>query len=166
MPLHLFRLADEWVQVIGLDEPPPNPKLLLRLRLDETGRYRVRELQLSADGRAEPITLAELIKLPLARVEALYNAQVSNPGDILSESDPLADEAPFELSPDGPRETGLTDAFLRDVARAYAAAVRRGESPNVALARQTGYALKSVQRWVFTARQRGIMPRGSRGRPG
>lgn len=61
---------------------------------------------------------------------------------------------------------GLTDDFLQDVARAYAAAVARAERPNVAMAGQTGYPLKSVQRWVYTARQRGIMPRGSKGRPG
>lgn len=66
----------------------------------------------------------------------------------------------------GPPVDGLTDEFLQDVARAYAAAVARGERPNVAIAAQTGYPRKSVQRWVYTARQRGIMPRGSRGRPG
>ena len=61
---------------------------------------------------------------------------------------------------------GLTDDFLGNVARAYVAAVARGERPNVAISEQTGYPLKSVQRWVYTARQRGIMPRGSKGRPG
>lgn len=71
----------------------------------------------------------------------------------------------FRLPSSGPAD-GLTDEFLQDVARAYAAAVARGERPNVAMARQTGYPLKSVQRWVYTARQRGIMPRGSKGRPG
>jgi hypothetical protein len=71
----------------------------------------------------------------------------------------------FRLPSSGPTN-GLTDEFLQDIARAYAAAVARGERPNVAMARQTGYPLKSVQRWVYTARQRGIMPRGSRGRPG
>jgi hypothetical protein len=65
----------------------------------------------------------------------------------------------------GPQD-GLTDAFLGDVARAYASAVARGERPNKAIAEQTGYPLKTVQRWVYTARQRGIMPRGSKGRPG
>ena len=65
----------------------------------------------------------------------------------------------------GPSQ-GLTDAFLHDVARAYSAAVARGERPNVAISDQTDYPLKSVQRWVYTARQRGIMPAGRRGRVG
>ena len=75
------------------------------------------------------------------------------------------EEAEFRLPPGGP-PNGLTDDFLQDVAKAYAAAVARRERPNVALAKQTGAPVKSVQRWVYTARQRGIMPRGSRGRPG
>ncbi|GAA3089525.1 hypothetical protein GCM10010530_14090 [Kribbella aluminosa] len=65
----------------------------------------------------------------------------------------------------GPAD-GLTDEFLREVARAYSAAILRGERPNVAIAEQTGYPLKSVQRWVYTARLRRIMPRGQQGRAG
>lgn len=67
--------------------------------------------------------------------------------------------------PRGPVD-GLTDDFLREVARAYAAAVARGERPNVAIAEQVDYPPRTVQRWVYTARQRGIMPRGAKGRAG
>jgi hypothetical protein len=65
----------------------------------------------------------------------------------------------------GPTE-GLTDDFLQALAKAYRAAVARGERPNVAIQEQTGYPLKTVQRWVYTARQRGIMPKGSKGKVG
>jgi len=65
----------------------------------------------------------------------------------------------------GPR-AGLTDDFLEGVSRAYASAVARGERPNKAIAEQTGYPLKTVQRWVYTARQREIMPKGKRGSVG
>lgn len=65
----------------------------------------------------------------------------------------------------GPKE-GLSDEFLRDVARAYAAALARGEHPNRAIATQTGYPHKTVQRWVYTARLRGIMPPGRKGAAG
>jgi hypothetical protein len=68
--------------------------------------------------------------------------------------------------PAGPGSDGLTDQFLSNVARAYAAALARDEHPNLSIADQVGYPLKTVQRWVYTARQRGIMPRGERGRPG
>lgn len=74
--------------------------------------------------------------------------------------------ADLDFRLNGGPANGLTDEFLQDVARAYASAVARGERPNVAIADQTGYPVKSVQRWVYTARQRGIMARGSKGRPG
>lgn len=70
----------------------------------------------------------------------------------------------FRLSA-GPAE-GLTDDFLHEVARAYNAALARGERPNVAIAKQTNYPLRTVQRWVYTARQRRIMPPGRPGRVG
>ena len=57
----------------------------------------------------------------------------------------------------GPTD-GLTDDFLRDVGRAYAAALARGERPNKAIAEQTGRDIKSVQRWVYLGRNRGVIP--------
>jgi hypothetical protein len=74
-------------------------------------------------------------------------------------------EREFRLT-SGPT-AGLTDDFLHDVGRAYNAAILRGERPNVAIKEQTGYPLKTVQRWVFTARQRRIMtPADKKGRAG
>ena len=57
----------------------------------------------------------------------------------------------------------LTDEFLRDVHRAYTAAVARGEWPAPALAEQAGVSLHAVRKWVYTARRRGIMPPGRQG---
>jgi hypothetical protein len=74
----------------------------------------------------------------------------------------VTDDRDFNLA-GGPTE-GLTDEFLRDVARAYSAAVNRGEQPNKSIAEQTSYSMKTVRGWVYIARQRGIMPRGRRGR--
>jgi hypothetical protein len=54
-------------------------------------------------------------------------------------------------------QDGLTDEFLRSVARAYNAAVARGERPNASIREQLDVPLKTVQRWVYTARQRSIM---------
>lgn len=79
----------------------------------------------------------------------------------------VSEEKDFRLTR-GP-DDGLTDEFLRNVARAYAAAVARGESPNKAIAEQVGYganSTRSVERWVYLARQRGIMPRGKKGQVG
>lgn len=65
----------------------------------------------------------------------------------------------------------LTDEFLRNVARAYAAAMVRGEAPLQAMiadlrAAGAGDYRRAVERWVSTARRRGIMKpvkKGSRG---
>jgi hypothetical protein len=59
-------------------------------------------------------------------------------------------------------EGGLTDDFLRDVSRAYAAAVMRGERPNKSLGTQTGHVPATAAKWVYTARRRGIMPPASK----
>jgi hypothetical protein len=60
-------------------------------------------------------------------------------------------------------DDGLTNEFLSTIARAYNAAIARGESPCKAIAGQTGHGKRTVERWVYTARQRGIMPRGRKG---
>jgi hypothetical protein len=69
-----------------------------------------------------------------------------------------------------PPSGGLTDEFLTTVARAYAAAVARGEPPNRTLHVDAGFdptrEPRTVERWVYLARKRGIMPparKGSRG---
>lgn len=66
------------------------------------------------------------------------------------------DPPPLTTPPDG----RLTDEFLRLVARCYVAAVRAGNFPGPALAEQAGVSPRTVQRWVYTARQRGIMAPG------
>ena len=61
----------------------------------------------------------------------------------------------------------LTDDFLRSVTRAYAALVERGErKPAVVIADQTGVKTATARKWIYTARQRGIMPPGQQGRVG
>jgi transposase len=63
----------------------------------------------------------------------------------------------------------LTDKFLSDIARAYAAAVARREPPNKTIAADAAVPIRTVERWVYTARKRGIMAptrKGSRGFPG
>lgn len=72
---------------------------------------------------------------------------------------------------EGPGPDGLTDDFLATVARAYAAALARGERPNAAIeadlaAAGRPYPRRTVERWVYEARRRGIMPRGRKGAAG
>ena len=53
---------------------------------------------------------------------------------------------------------GLTDEFLRDVARAYRAAVDRRMAPAKTLAELAGVEVKTVNSWCYKARKRGLMP--------
>jgi hypothetical protein len=63
----------------------------------------------------------------------------------------------------GPPGGRLTDDFLRDVGRAYAAAVARGERPNIAIAQQVYFGKRTVEGWVADARKRDLMPPGQKG---
>lgn len=161
---------------VAVSYPGAPGRLYLRLR-DWDGRLRTSELYLDAGAGPAPIDRADLRDLPLSNIEAVINSEPRHlldridrpPSDLSTLASgppplPQYDDDEFRLER-GPSE-GLTDDFLGDVARAYAAAVARGERPNVAIAEQVSYPLKTVQRWVYTARQRGIMPRGSKGRPG
>lgn len=62
-----------------------------------------------------------------------------------------------------PQESRLTDAFLHDVARAYAAVVDAGEWPGPVLAKEACVKPATVHSWVAKARERGIMPPGRQG---
>lgn len=64
-----------------------------------------------------------------------------------------------------PRE-GLTDEWLRHLAAAYTAALRRGEPPAKALAEQAGVPVRTVHSWVYRARKRGFMAPGKTGKAG
>jgi hypothetical protein len=59
----------------------------------------------------------------------------------------------------GPGPDGLTDNFLARVARAYAAAIARGEPPNKTITEDLGPGTspRTVERWVYEARKRKIM---------
>jgi hypothetical protein len=69
---------------------------------------------------------------------------------------------PLRRPPDG----RLTDDFLRQVARSYDAALRRGARPAIALADEADVPAQTIRRWVYLARKRGIMPPGRQGKAG
>lgn len=68
-----------------------------------------------------------------------------------------------EVPPLNAPESGMTDEWLRHLAAAYTAAVRRGEPPAKSLAKQAGVPVRTVHSWVYRARKRGYMAPGKRG---
>ncbi len=151
-----------WVSVADIGLPG-----LLYLRYHVRGE--VQELVLPSDGG--PITAAHLRKIPLSAITNVVMART----DLFLESDePVTDihkimqneivhRRRFKRHPStarlSPPTAGLTADFLRQVADAYLAAVRRGERPNKALAAQVGHDnSRTVERWVYLARKRGLLP--------
>jgi hypothetical protein len=75
----------------------------------------------------------------------------------------VPDVPPPLRAPDG----RVTDDFLRELTRAYSAALQRGDRrPAVKLAEQAGVSVHAVRKWVLTARRRGIMPPARPGKAG
>lgn len=74
-------------------------------------------------------------------------------------------DAAFRLT-SGPSGGRLDEDFMRDLARAYRAAIARGESPNKAIARDSGYERRTVESWVYRARRRGFLPPARKGAAG
>lgn len=60
----------------------------------------------------------------------------------------------------------ITDDFLRDVADAYVWFTDAKQSPAPAIAESAGVPVRTVHRWVYEARKRGILPPARSGRAG
>jgi hypothetical protein len=88
---------------------------------------------------------------------------------LARDKDQRAIDADYHLdAPPGPE--GLTDEFLHRVARAYGAAIMRGEAPNATIHKDVGFnptkAPRTVERWVYEARKRQIMRAARKGARG
>jgi hypothetical protein len=122
-------------------------------------------------------TCGSPIKGARGRILALRNwvaeswfAQLPDSGirQVPMPSEPSALDAEFEELPaiEPPAGHRMTDDFLYTVAHAYALAALKGLAPAPAIAEQAGVSPRAVHKWVYTARKRGIMPPGTRGRVG
>jgi hypothetical protein len=153
------------------------------VRLDDQGRV----IEVFLTKRGEEITPTDLRQLPLTRIRAqamsrpdLWMAVSQDPAlraDLYAEASRAfpfrwiehareqREAAPFELSPSS-AAVGLTDQFLEDVARAYQSATSRGLRPNVALAEQAQAPKRTVEKWVYLARKKGLLPATRPGRVG
>lgn len=71
-------------------------------------------------------------------------------------------QAPVIQAPQG----RITDDFLKDIADAYRWSVGMEESPAPAIAKQADVPVRTVHRWIYEARKRGILPPARTGRAG
>jgi hypothetical protein len=154
----------------------------IRLRFSPdatTGRWLLREVA-AADG--DYLSATRLTKVPLADIEAIVNTDARIRSEMVADADISAKVVAASVSigsphvrgvnanyrlkkPPGP--AGLDDAFLQKVGDAYAAACQRQEAPCKTIAKDVCVSPRSVQRWVYEARKRHIMPqaraKGARG---
>ncbi|MEU9245677.1 hypothetical protein [Streptomyces sp. NPDC048385] len=63
-------------------------------------------------------------------------------------------------------EGRITDDFLQDVAEAYRWYASRDEPPAPSIAQMAGAPVRTVHRWIYEARKRGILPPARSGRAG
>jgi len=107
-------------------------------------------------------TSARLRDLPLARIEQAANADVEISEWIMESSD-------LELDAQGrriwrrqrlkrPTRRRLDDAFYARVATAYTGAVAHGLNPAKTLAEDSDTPQGTVNRWIATAREKGMLP--------
>jgi 8-oxo-dGTP pyrophosphatase MutT (NUDIX family) len=101
---------------------------------------------------AEHHWIAQSLRAQLPEGEALRVTRVQDPRPV----------ARPDVPPLAPPEEGLTDDFLTHVAAAYVAAVKKGQNQAPELARQAGRPARTVHRWIYIARQRGLLPPAGR----
>jgi hypothetical protein len=81
-------------------------------------------------------------------------------------SAPSAKPARTPPPPLMPPADGLTDEFLTKVAAAYDYAISLDRAPAERLSKQAQVSTRTVHRWIYTARKRGIMNSGKQGTVG
>lgn len=74
-----------------------------------------------------------------------------------------AEEFPIITPPAGSR---ITREFLETVVTAYRLAILKGLHPAPTIAELAHVSPKTVRKWVAKARERGVLPRGRKGRVG
>lgn len=94
-----------------------------------------------------------------------FHAQLPGGEDVRApRQDPAAPVRHKPVPPLSAPDEGLTDEFLTHVAAAYRAAVASRKRPGPELASQADVPVRTVHRWVYLARMRGLLPPAARNR--
>ncbi|MFG3300990.1 hypothetical protein [Micromonospora chersina] len=174
--------ARGWVRVNGLDDEV----VAYAHTFEQEGRRVIGKLLVSAQPWPPGVTSGTLKGFPIGWVESVVNTPealkaLSELDDADPKNDPVrvavdemgkgflfeerpyvTDEVPRLSRPDG-RDP---DAFYRQVAEAYSAAVSKSRKVAPVLAEQAGVPVPTVHRWVAEARRRGFLPPARKGRAG
>lgn len=165
-----------WVRARFTVRELPEQTVYVRFAPD---RDRWRAIELRLENPSQDILRA----IPLSRIEHAVNASergqaVAGPvvfGLAVGYSNPTPEDLPAHFRDkrrrivqpvklERPTTRRLDDDFYIDVARAYRAAVERGENPRKALAEASSTPADTVARWIAEARRRGYLPRAQPGK--
>jgi hypothetical protein len=181
----LFPVTDDWYEWRG--ETPLAATVLVRVVVGADGRLVLAGLRV--DG---PPTAELLRAIPVGRIEAAANAQLSVIDDVImpnASANALANPRPRPLVPpdragdgweitdparavrrsrhaDVARSRGRPDLFYREVADVYLDLAQASHRPASDIAAQHGVPVSTAHRWVKEARRRGFLPPGRPGKTG
>jgi len=177
----LFPVTDDWYEWRG--ETSLSATVLVRIAVGTDGRLVLAGLRV--DG---PPTAELLRAIPVGRIEAAANAQLSVIGDVIVPTAPANVRARPLGPPDGPgdgweitdparavrrthhgdvaRSRGRPDLFYREVADVYLDLAQASHRPASDIAAQHGVPVSTAHRWVKEARRRGFLPPGRPGKTG
>jgi hypothetical protein len=147
----------------------------LRLQPDHDGTLRVTEMYVN-----ENVTVDRIKRVSVATIEAMINNEdreyverrLNLPApkldavlDMFGPIGPAPDIADLEPAIDYAPGAPMTPKFLAQVGAAYAFKLANGERhPAKAIASDLKINVRTVQTWIYNARKRGIMPKGTRGK--
>lgn len=179
----LYPVEDDWCE--WRQEPPLPGTVLVRVTAEPGGRLVLSGL------RVEGVPTAEFLRsIPVGRIEAAANAQLSVVDDVIIATAPpgrrdaaaareplLFDtgwEAPDPVRP-ASRPTGRPSAaarrrrpddFYRVIASAYLDLAQTSARPAAELAEAHRVPATTAHRWIKEARRRGFLPPGRPGKAG
>jgi len=176
----LFPVTDDWYEWRG--ETPLAATVLVRVAVGADGRLVLAGLRV--DG---PPTAELLRAIPVGRIEAAANAQLSVIDDVITPNAPANPRARPLGPPDGgdgwettdpararertrradvARSRGRPDLFYREVADVYLDLAQASHRPASDIAADRGVPVSTAHRWVKEARRRGFLPPGRPGKTG
>ena len=178
----LFPVAEDWYE--WRQEPELAGVVLVRISLAPGGRLVLSGL------RIDGAPTAELLRaIPVGRIEAAANAQLSVIDDRIVTAAPVHAHARPLIAPDGRSELGWEttdparagarpdppdlarlrgrpDVFYQQVADVYLDLAQASHRPASDLAERHGVPVSTAHRWVKEARRRGFLPPGHPGKAG
>lgn len=153
------------------------PDLYIGCGIDDHGAVIITRLVVLGQGTT--LNSKDLRRIPLRRLEVAVNApnrrgwagSAPQGLDPLRELEEVLDQGPehYAVTPlrtrlARPKKSEIDDDFYRQVAVAYRHYVQLSNKPAVEIALEAGVPIPTARRWINSARQRGHLSPGERGR--